>query len=95
MQQGKALWIDELQAEPFEAPWVDIRSAATCSFPSMSPDRLGNNLTLAARSGAERAYLWGAEWWYFCRSKLGDDSRWNAVSEALAASAGREAASSR
>jgi hypothetical protein len=90
VRQGKALWIDELQAEPFEAPWVDIRKAETCTFPSMSPDRLQTNLTLADRSGAERAYLWGAEWWYFCRTHLGDNAMWNAVSQALATSAERE-----
>jgi hypothetical protein len=86
-RQGKALWIAELQAEPFEAPWIDIRKAEKCTFPSMSPERLQTNLTLAARSGAERAYLWGAEWWYFCRTELADGSMWNAVSQALATSA--------
>jgi hypothetical protein len=89
--QGKAVWISELQAEPFEAPWIDIQDAKTCAFPSISPDLLRSNLTLVARSGAQRAYLWGAEWWYYCLTARHDASYWQAAKEAFAASAAREA----
>ncbi len=89
--QGKAVWISELQAEPFEAPWVGIRSVPTCNFPSISPDLMRANLTLARRSGAERAYLWGAEWWYFCLTQRRDPSYWQVAQQAFAQSDVREA----
>jgi hypothetical protein len=85
---GKAVWISELQAEPFEAPWIDIRGS--CNYPTISPQLLRDNLTLADRSGAERAYLWGAEWWYYCMSQRDDPSLWDAARQAFAISAARE-----
>ena len=91
-RQGKALWISELQAEPFEAPWVDLRNKGDCTFPSMSPALLKQNIQLAERSGAQRAYFWGAEWWYFCLTKYGDDSLWKVAQQALQASEARELA---
>jgi hypothetical protein len=89
---GKAVWISELQAEPFEAPWVNIRAAPVCDFPSISPDLLRSNLELAQRSGAERAYLWGAEWWYYCLTQRHDASYWQVARQVFAASATRELA---
>jgi hypothetical protein len=86
---GKAVWISELQAEPFEAPWVDVKDA-NCSSPTISPELLRDNLTLADRSGAERAYLWGAEWWYYCLTQKGDPAMWDAARSAFATSAARE-----
>ena len=89
-REGKAVWISELQAEPFEAPWVDLQQRQSCAVPSISPALLRANLTLAARSGAERAYLWGAEWWYYCLTVHDDPSLWQIARQALAASAARE-----
>ena len=89
---GKAIWISELQAEPFEAPWVDIRSASSCSFPSFSPSLVRENLILALRAGVQRGYLWGAEWWYFCLTQRGDPSYWQVAQQAFATSAAHEAA---
>ena len=83
-RQGKALWISELQAEPFEAPWVDIRSSKGCTYPSMSPSLLKQNLQLADRSGAQRVYLWGSEWWYYCLTIHHDAGLWQVAGEALA-----------
>jgi hypothetical protein len=88
--EGKALWISELQGEPFEAPWVDIKAPRTSAFPSLTPALLQANLTLASRSGAERAYLWGAEWWYYRLTVDHDPSLWQVAQGALAASAARE-----
>ncbi|HTE85384.1 MAG TPA: hypothetical protein VK821_11680, partial [Dehalococcoidia bacterium] len=80
----------ELQAEPFEAPWVILNNAGGCNFPSISAGLLRANLTLADRSGVERAYLWGEEWWYYCLTKQGDASLWEAAKQAFAVSAARE-----
>jgi hypothetical protein len=88
--EGKALWISELQGEPFEAPWVDIKAPHAGPFASITPELLQANLTLASRSGAERAYLWGAEWWYYRLTVDGDASLWQVAQGALAGSAARE-----
>ena len=88
--EHKALWISELQGEPFEAPWVDVRAPNAGPFPSMTPALLQANLTLASRSGAERAFLWGAEWWYYRLTVDHDPSFWQVAQRALAASAARE-----
>jgi hypothetical protein len=86
---GKSVWISELQAEPFEAPWVELKGAG-CDYPTISPELLRNNLALADRSGVERAYLWGAEWWYYCLTQKGDPSMWEAARQAFAISSARE-----
>ena len=83
-RQGKALWISELQAEPFEAPWVNIRGSKNCRFPSISPALLRQNLELADRSGAQRVYLWGSEWWYYCLTAHHDAELWQVAQQALA-----------
>jgi hypothetical protein len=35
----------------------------------MGLPRLKKNVDFAARTGMPRAYLWGAEWWYWLASK--------------------------
>lgn len=75
-EQGRNFWITEMQAEP----WVDgdIRL--------VSPERPSANLTeanfrknidYARRVGADRIYLWGAEWWLYQRVRYGDARWWN------------------
>jgi hypothetical protein len=88
--EGKAVWISELQAEPFEAPWIDLLDARSCAFPSISAGLLRGNLEMAARSGAERAYLWGAEWWYYCLTQHQDGSLWAVAQQAFHESAVHE-----
>jgi hypothetical protein len=76
---GKALWIGELQAEPFEAPDVDVRGIATADAASFSPRWLRDNVRLAQRSGATRAYLWGVEWWAYLKDARGEPALWEAA----------------
>ena len=77
---GKQFWITELQAEPWADP--DIRF--------VNPDRPARDLTAknfrqnldyARRSGANRVYLWGAEWWLLQRERY-DDSTWWEIARA-------------
>lgn len=78
---GKQLWITELQAEPEERKSLLQLDPATAQ--SISPRLLRENAALARRSGAERAYLWGAEWWY-ARHLQGDDGLWNTARRLIA-----------
>jgi hypothetical protein len=58
---GRRFWITELQAEPWEnKPLPELQPD---EIGSISPQRIERNLALAARTGADRIYLWGAEWW--------------------------------
>jgi hypothetical protein len=76
IHRDKALWIGELQAEPFESPTVDVRQVPTDQAASFSARRLDANVELAARSGASRVYLWGAEWWLYLRDARGEPELW-------------------
>ena len=72
--RGKQFWVTELQAEP----WTDYDARLiTPSEPSenLSPEKFRQNIGYARRSGAERVYLWGAEWWLYQAEFFGD-RRW-------------------
>ncbi|MCL4242643.1 MAG: beta-galactosidase [Dehalococcoidia bacterium] len=78
---GKQLWVTELQAEP----WTDEDARLVTPedpSPNLSPGRLATNIAYARRTGAERIYLWGAEWWLYEGDRFGD---WRWVEQARAA----------
>jgi hypothetical protein len=68
-QSPNATFISELQAEPWipnhELFGTDIQE----QYKSMDLSRLEKNLAFARETGFSRAYLWGAEWWYWLREK--------------------------
>jgi hypothetical protein len=76
-RRGKALWVGELQAEPFESPNVDVRRVPTDRAASFSARWLDTNVELAARSGATRVYLWGAEWWLYLHDVRDEPELWS------------------
>lgn len=63
-----AAYISELQTEPWipNTPLMDTPLAE--QFKSMSLKRLKENINFAAKTNMPRAYLWGAEWWYWLES---------------------------
>lgn len=63
-------FVMELQAEPW-SPDKPITSLTMAEqYQSMSKQRLQDNIEYAKHSGFSRAYLWGAEWWYWLQ-KMG------------------------
>ncbi len=88
-RQGKALWITELQAEPFEKSGVDERHTPG-ALRGFTPQRLAENLSLARRAGAARVYLWGVEWWAYLKDRHGDDRLWRAGRAVVAEAGHRE-----
>jgi hypothetical protein len=82
-RRGKALWVGELQAEPFESPSVDVRRVPTDQAASFSARWLDANVELAARSGATRVYLWGAEWWLYLHDVRGEPELWSKARQLL------------
>jgi len=68
-QKTENAFISELQAEP----WVDNQDVKNMDladqYKSMSLERFQKNVDYAQRVGFPRAYLWGAEWWYWMAEK--------------------------
>jgi hypothetical protein len=81
---GAEYWITEMQAEP----WVDDDvHAVSPENPSANLDagKFRRNITYARRTGAERVYLWGAEFWLFQYERYGDNSWLLLAREAITA----------
>lgn len=76
--------ISELQAEP----WIrggDPRVASISEQErSLNSEQLKKNIEFARHVGASRAYLWGAEWWYWMKETKGDARYWQIIKELLA-----------
>lgn len=71
---GKEFWVNELQGEP----WTDDDSRLiTPAHPSanLSPKGFAENIVYARKTGADRIYLWGSEWWLY-QSRFFGDNRW-------------------
>lgn len=69
---GKKFWVVEMQAEPWGG-----------KLETISPEILRENYELLLElGGAERVYLWGAEWWYK-KMKEGDSSIWQVAKELI------------
>ncbi len=70
----KEVIISELQAEP----WFSKAVADTPldeQYRSMSPQLLRDNVEFAEKTDVGEIYLWGAEWWYWVRTK-GNPAFW-------------------
>ena len=81
---GKEFWVTELQAEP----WTDFDSrliTPDSPSPNLSPEKLGQNVIYARKSGAERIYLWGSEWWLYQSDRFGDGRWLDAARESIEA----------
>jgi hypothetical protein len=50
-------------------------------LPDVTPAHFRDDIDYARRTGADRVYLWGAEWWLFMREKYGDET-WMALGRA-------------
>lgn len=62
-------YIMELQAEPW-IPNSHINDTPLAEqYKSMDLKRLEKNIDYAGKTGMPRAYLWGAEWWYWLKEK--------------------------
>ena len=61
-------YITELQAEPWIPNMALVDTQLDEQFKSMSLERLKKNIIFADKTSMARAYLWGAEWWYWLDS---------------------------
>jgi hypothetical protein len=76
-------FIHELQAEPW-GPKAIWKMTTAQQNQSMDIKQLKTNLQLAKKTQLYPMDLWGAEWWYWRKTKQGDASMWNAVKQTIA-----------
>ncbi len=62
-------YITELQAEPWIPDKSLMETPVAEQYKSMSLEQLQKNIEFTKRIGMPRAYLWGAEWWYWLQTK--------------------------
>ena len=81
--RGKEYWVTEIQAEP----WLDTDPRVvgpSNPSPNLNASKFRRNVEYARKTGADRVYLWGAEWWLFQRDKYGDGWWWELARETIA-----------
>ena len=66
----RTVFVSELQAEPWGSRPLTEMSLEE-QYLSLSPDQLRHNIAFGRSTGFDRIYLWGAEWWFYAREKLG------------------------
>jgi len=76
-------FISELQAEPWFTNTNPTNTPIEEQEKTMNPERLKRHIEYAKHIGAQRAYLWGVEWWYFMKKEHGDERYWEIVKDVL------------
>lgn len=80
---GKDMIIHELQAEPW--PPTDIQEASIDEqFKSLNPKRFAERISYGIDTGMRTIDLWGAEWWYWLKTKKAEASIWNTAKDIVA-----------
>ena len=72
----KNFFVSELQAEPWFLGDIPTTKQGFAEDTTFSNERFVQNIAYSKKVGASRVYLWGAEWWYFMKTKVGDESYW-------------------
>lgn len=72
---GKNMIIHELQAEPWPPHGIQHDSPAELNK-SLDAKRLADRFQYGEATGIKTIDMWGAEYWYYRKVKLGDDSLW-------------------
>ncbi len=75
---GRNTIIHELQAEPW-GPKATAQLTIAEQSESMDVPRLKARIGYAKATGIRNFDLWGAEWWYWRKTKFNDNSLWEAT----------------
>lgn len=82
---GKDMIVHELQAEPWAPNGLEITQLSTKEMAkSMNADMLKKRIKYGEDTGMRTIDLWGAEWWYWMKTKQSDPTDWNVVKQAVA-----------
>jgi hypothetical protein len=84
---GKDMIIHELQAEAWLPPGFSMNDPAAVpeQDKSMNAARLHDRIEYGKATGMKTVDLWGAEWWYWRKTVMHDDSLWNTVKQEIRA----------
>lgn len=66
----------ELQAEPWTQKPI-IEAPLEEQLKSMNADMFKENVQFAKQTGFDKVYLWGAEWWYWMKTKQNHPEIWD------------------
>jgi hypothetical protein len=72
---NKPIIVSELQAEPW-GPKMPYETPLDFQFKSMNIDQFHDNIEYTKQVGFPEVYLWGAEWWYWLKTKQGHPEFW-------------------
>lgn len=75
---NKPIIIHELQLEPW-GPYSIPEMSVAEQNKSMGTKQMEKNIKFAKKIGVSKTYLWGAEWWYWRKEVLKDNSIWETV----------------
>lgn len=73
----------ELQAEPWASKGLAEASLEEQAL-SMNPQLFSENVEFAKQAGLGAYYFWGAEWWYYMKTKHNQPEIWNSAKEVFA-----------
>jgi len=73
---GKPIVVSELQAEPWGPNQIYSLSVDEM-MKSMDINQLRENISYAEQVGFSENYLWGAEWWYWMKTKQNRPEFWD------------------
>ena len=79
---GKPIIVSELQAEPW-GPKLIYNLSLEEQEKSMSLAQFHENIEYAKQVGFPENYLWGAEWWYWLKTKHQKPEFWEAAKEVI------------
>ena len=74
---GKEVIGGELQAEPWGPGKLIYDTSLEEQKKTMNLLQFRKNIEYAKNTGLKEQYLWGAEWWYWMKTKQHDPSIWN------------------
>ncbi len=74
------VFVAELQAEPW-FPGDPLKTPLKDHYKTMNVTELRENVEYVKKIGVSRAYLWGAEWWYWLKVAKEDPTMWVTAKE--------------
>lgn len=70
----------ELQGEPWVRGWT-TNAPLSEQLASMNAERLEDNIQFAEKAGFSEVYVWGAEWWYWMKTRQNHPEIWETARE--------------
>ena len=80
-EEGKEVWITELQAEPWEPG--DLVHKKKENPPSASPEMTREYFQDLKEQGFKTILFWGAEYWYYQKARNNNNSWWRMAEEII------------